>query len=456
MRGMQAAERLGPFIDSNGVNRSIILLPITTSRPFAFGSAAAPFGVLPIVDAPADGTSFTLGGGSVWFETNLLVPGVATGSFSGFLISGGTLTASATVMQQGGVYVAPVGTTLTVTANLAPPPAGSGSPGGDLTGATIALPASVTIVFTQSSATIEALGGSSVKLYGREVGLTWNNAAPTALTGFPAILIPCKASVAAFDFASVASKVFVPAGTATINAAGWSLPIAVTTLAQLGAASGAGSLVLELGAGASLVCATRPGKAAIGGWLVGIDPTQLIVIAGGDRSGRCDRLHALAGSAAGARSEHGRLGQSRRLHRQPAGDARHGVAGSVRRGGRVPGPAACGRRRRTADGRQRLAVPHGHTRHRRRSRSSPQPATPPTTTFTLALENALIGVHAPRTFLVAGALANAGRDAAHERHRHILLDARWVVPTLPDPYAASFDARAADRPAVDRRVGECC
>ena len=95
VQGMRASEQLGPFVGPDGIFRSIIILPITTSNPFAFGSAAAPFGVLPIVNAPPSGTSFTLGAGSVWFETNLLVPSVAAGSFSGFLISGGTLTASA-------------------------------------------------------------------------------------------------------------------------------------------------------------------------------------------------------------------------------------------------------------------------------------------------------------------------------------------------------------------------
>jgi hypothetical protein len=229
VRGMLASERLGPFVSPDGISRGIIIFPITTSNPFAFGSAASPFGVLPIVNAPPSGTSFTLGAGSVWFETNLLVPSVAAGSFSGFLISGGTLTASALLTLQGGTYVAPPGTTLTMTANLAPPAAGTGSPGADLTGATITLPASVTIVFTQGSATVTALGNSGVTLYGTAVELVRNAAAPQALAGFPAILIPCTASIPAFGFATVASKLFVPSGTAAINGAGWSLPIATTT-----------------------------------------------------------------------------------------------------------------------------------------------------------------------------------------------------------------------------------
>ena len=40
-----------------------------------------------------------------------------------------------------------------------------------------------------------------------------------------------------------------------------------------------------------------------------------------------------------------------------------------------------------------------------------QPPTPPTETFSIALENALIGVHAPLLFLVAGALASPAKGA---------------------------------------------
>jgi hypothetical protein len=448
VNGMQPSERLGPFIDANGVGHIVIILPVTTSHPFAFGNVGSPFGVLPIIDAPASGTSFTLGGGSIWFQTNLLVPDVAAGSFSGFLISGGTLTANATVTLQAGTYVAPAGTTLTVTANLAPPQAGYGSPGADLTSATITLPPSVTIIFTQSSATIEALSNSSVKLYGTEVGLTWNKAAPTALTGFPAILIPCASSVAAFDFAAVASKGFVPSGTATVNAAGWSLPIAVTTITQLGAASGAGSLVLELGAGASLACVPRTGKAAVGGWLVGIDPSQLIVIAGGAGSGNVlgyKLWPARPPAHVPSTIEWANPPLFIASLRATPGTELLGLSGAA--GGFLDRPLA-------ADG-GALPMAGGGALFLSVTATSTtvtiiaQPATPPIERFTIALENALIGVHAPRGFLVSGAVPDAAATQLMSATVTVLLDARWVVPTLPDPYAASFDpAQLIDRATI--------
>ncbi len=312
VRGMLATEDLGPFTDPYGLDHHIIILPITTSNPFAFGSAASPFGVLPVVEAPASATKLTLGAGSVWFETGLLVPGVAAGSFSGFRISGGTLSASVMLTLQGNTYVAPAGTTLTLTATLAPPTAGtgtgSGTPGGDLIGAIVALPATVTIVFTQTTATVEALGSSSVSLYGNAIALTLKSAPPQALNGFPAILIPCTPSVATFGFATVASQIFVPSGQAPIDARGWSLPIALTTVAALGEASGAGSLVLELGAGAEPRLRRPPGQGGDRRLAPWHRPRTARRDGRRHRPDERHRLSALAAPAARHRPQHGRMG----------------------------------------------------------------------------------------------------------------------------------------------------
>jgi hypothetical protein len=451
-QGMQRIEQIGPVIGPSGPNHIIIILPVTTSPPFAFGSAASPFGVIPIVNAPASGTAFTLGSGSIWFETNLMVPGVAAGSFSGFLISGGTLTASTTITLESGTYVAPAGTTLTLTATLAPPPeaptpAGSGTLGDDFTNATLALPKTVTLVFTQTSITVQALGNSSLTLFGTTVDFTWNNAAPQALTGFPAILIPCTANVAQFPFATVASTLFTPAGTATVNGGGWSLPIAVTTIAALGEASGAGLLVLELGAGASLTCTARQGHAAIGGWLIGLDTINLIVIAGGvgpanvaaytlwkpkppatvrstigwiNPAGFVASLTAAPGSELLATSG----GANAFLDRPLAVD-----------GGALPiSGAGTLFLTATAAGTEITILANA--------------ATTPTTTFSIALENALIGVAAPHTLLASGTLASPSATQLASAAVTLVLEARWLVPTLPDPYAASFESA----PLLDRGV----
>ena len=446
--GMQAAEQLGPFVDPNGVPLIINILPVTASHPFAFGSAGSPFGVLPIAGSPTGGTAFTLGEGSVWFETSLLVPGAAAGSFSGFKISGGTLTASASVTLTGDVYVAPAGTTLILQATLAPPAPSTGSPGADLTSAVLSMPTTVTIAFTQTGATIEALGNSSMTLYGSSVSLTRNNAAPVALTGFPAVLIPCAPSVSSFHFTKVVSKIFEPSGAAHVNAAGWSLPVAVTTIAALGEASGAGSLVLELGAGASLVCAQRNGKAKVGGWLIGIDPSQLVVIAGGIGASSTVAFTLWSPAPpAKVRSTIEWTNSSGFIASLTATPGRELLGLSGAAGAFLDRPLAVdgGALPISGNGSLILLVTASATE----LAILAAPPTPPTDRFTLALENALVGVHAPRLFLVIGSLADPKATQFANAKLSIQSDARWLLPTLPDPYAADFEPGSLiDRPAI--------
>src|SRR5262249_10239257 len=54
----------------------------------------------------------------------------------------------------------------------------------------------------------------------------------------------------------------------------------------------------------------------------------------------------------------------------------------------------------------------------------------------LALENALLGVRGPVLFAIFG---SADGNKFLNANAVILFLARWLLPTLPDPYAASFD-----------------
>jgi len=46
-----------------------------------------------------------------------------------------------------------------------------------------------------------------------------------------------------------------PAGQSDVTAGGWAIPVTSTTLQQLGQASGAGNVILQLGSGLSLLFA---------------------------------------------------------------------------------------------------------------------------------------------------------------------------------------------------------
>lgn len=452
VRGMRVAERIGPFIDPNGLHRTVTLVPLSAAHPIAFGNTANPFGVMPVSIAVPGNKTLTLGAGSVWFQTPMLVPGVAAGSFSGFRIRGGKLTSSAPWTQSGGVFVAPAGATLTLEAALDSPAPGSGAPGADLTDATIGLPTTVTISFTQAAASVQALDHSSLTLYGSKVGFTWNKAAPDALAGFPAILVPCTADVASFDFKKVASKIFEPKGNAPINTAGWSLPIAVTTIAALGEAEGAGSLVLELGSGASLACVHRGGKAAIVGWQIGIDPTRLTVIAGGKGTANTaaftlwppDPPATVPSTVIWSNLS----GFFASLTAMP-GQELLALSGSAQ--GFLDRPRAVDNGALPISGVGTLFL--DVTANSNTLGILAIAPAPPTERFSLALENALVRVHAPRLLFVNGAIAAPDSTQYTSASVAILLDALWLVPTLPDPYAASFEAPSLiDRPAIGAMV----
>ncbi|MCB8882693.1 hypothetical protein ACELLULO517_20785 [Acidisoma cellulosilytica] len=449
-RGIQQTERIGPLIDMTGLTRTIIHFPVTTSHPFAFGSAATPFGVMPIRQASAGGTHFTLGAGSVWFATNLMVPGIAAGSFSGFRISSGTLTASAALALQSGTYVAPTGTVLTLTATLAPATAsvasGSGVLGEDFTAADLALPTTVTIIFTTTTAKVQSLGNASLTVYGSTVGFTFADGAAQAIAGFPAILIPCAASVTNFAFTSVISTMFTPAGTAKVNAGGWSLPITVTTVTALGEASGAGSLVLELGTGASLTCAARHNsKANIGGWLIDLDTTELVVIAGGTGPASLTpytlwkpALPATVRSTVAWINPSGFIASLTAL----PGQELLATTGSANVFLDRPLAVDGGALPITGAGTLFLNATATSTTLSILTRAT----VAPTQSFSLALENALIGVLAPQLFFVAGPVADLSATQFLEANTILQLKANWLLPTLPDPYAASFDPA----PLLDR------
>ena len=83
-----------------------------------------------------------------------------------------------------------------------------------------------------------------------------------------------------FAFAAVQSPAFVPTGTASVNGASRALPVATSTIDLLGEASGAGSILLALGSGATLA-ADAHGIANVSNWLVAIDPQTLFVLATG-------------------------------------------------------------------------------------------------------------------------------------------------------------------------------
>ena len=206
--------------------------------------------------------------------------------------------------------------------------------------------------------------------------------------------------------------------------------------------------MLELRAGASLVCAERNGKAAVGGWLIGIDPLQLIVIAGGIGASSTVAFTLWSPAPpAKVRSTIEWTNSSGFIASLTATPGRELLGLSGTAGAFLDRPLAVdgGALPISGNGSLFLLVTASATD----LAILAVPPTPPTDRFTLALENALVGVHAPRLFLVIGSLADPKATQFTNAKMSILSEALWLLPTLPDPYAADFEPGSLiDRPAI--------
>jgi len=437
-RGMKVQRTLGPFLDPQGISHWVHIIQFTISVRFAFGNAANIFAVFPerITFVPHPATDITLSAGSVWFVANLLVNTIPAGQVCGFRIRNGTLKVSVAGQFQNNVYVLPANAsaTLSVTLDPLPAPAPAGPVGSDAAAANIVLPSTVTIVFTQNGATVQALDNSSVGLYGSSEALTRNQSAPVAIDFNTWILIPCTTSNPTFTFANASSGLFTPSGQALIAAAGWALPVATTPITSVGEASGAGALLLQLGAGASLQCQVHPASQPISFWQFLLAPGEIFAL--------------VVGTGVPATTNF-QLWQER-----PPSTRNSSIAFTSAANELMSYLATPGRETLTALG---IAAAHldrpvaadgGRFPMLGSALCQIVESSAVTTVLILAVEplqletkasidlvNALIGVIGPTLFAVFGRVNGTQFTLADLL---LLFNARWLLPTLPDPYAASF------------------
>ncbi len=253
--GMAVAQSFGPFLGPGQLQYWIDLYPIIVQATITRSPASAPFLSVPIelLLHPVGSTVLTLGAGSIWFQSPLLAASAPTGSWTGLKIKGGSISFSAAPTYAGGTIEIAASSTVTVNLKLdfvSNQTAGSG-PGGDARAVTAQLPAEVTVVFAPSGATVSAASDASLTVYGITLGLHWSSATPQYQAAIQQIVVPFTASIVTFAPLAAASDLFSLSGSAPIALAGWGLPVAITTPASLGQASGAGTLDIQVNAGLS-------------------------------------------------------------------------------------------------------------------------------------------------------------------------------------------------------------
>jgi len=451
-------QSLGPFLDPAGVVHWVNLVPMTASAQLAFGGSST-FGVFPIeyIGAePASATTFDLGPGSVWFLANLLSSAFPAGAFTGFEITGGTLSSSTAMTLTSGVYVIPDAATVTLTAILAPKPAvaSSGIPGADAAAATFTPPASVTMIFTHTGAGFSAVGVASTWVYSCETQLIWGGDAAVPVANQPTILIPCASVPSAFVFTTVESEIFTPSGTAPVASCGWALPLVAATITTLPEAGvGAGRIVL--GAGASLQTSIQS-SVAIAGWQLEVSTGGLFIVAGGVEplTQINETIYQLWPLAVNPK-----LNATVSYWTSPLVlysyvatpyDEQIVTLGEVASG--IDRPLTAAGARFSYSSAALLWI--DQLKHETLVAILGSREVDPSVIIPLALENALTGVDAPEVFALSGELTG-GPDATDFKFAAVAFyfNMRWLLAMLPDPYAANFTLSVVEAEARNSSSG---
>jgi hypothetical protein len=445
--GMQIAKTLGPFEDNSGIPYWLHIFTITRSLRFAFGTAANLFGVFPvktsIIIPPGPSKHFNLGSGSIWFRAPWFATGAPPDSLTGFQIQSGSIDFSVAVPTISGVVVIPAGSTFRLSAQLAPNPAPTPAkgPGADANHATVKTPINIQIDFIENSATLVSLDDSSLISYGTTVNFHWNNAHPAFASG--QIAIPCDLDVATFSFSSVRSTLFLPSGSATIAAGGWALPAPETAIANLGEADGAGFLYLGLESGISAHWRTHETPVAFDGVIFEASPGKLSIIASSSTAKSSSSQLELWDEKPASLN---RKSTIEFIYPKPASIVYLATASTelVTSTGILN---AYLDRPLEANGarfsflKMNAAIFLFAETMQTRVFLLATPNTKPsifTKELSIAFKNALLGVEPPALLVFVGNLQTAA-NVVQQCRVALFFRAFWLLPTLPDPYAASFD-----------------
>jgi hypothetical protein len=230
--------------------------------------------------------TFEVPAGSIWFASQLLAPAAPASSWTGLQVNGGTLRFSGPVTFSGTEVVVPAGVTVSLTATSTPQtPSGGSGPGQDSRNAQVEVPASFRLVIEPGAASFTAQASARLAAFGYDSEL---DPTPGPVQYDPALdvlTVPLAAASTSFAGSSVAS-VFSLTGTAPVTAAAWGLPVIVTTAAQLTEATGTGSLLLWLDPGLTGTWLGQSDPVDLNALALVATPSALRVVAGQARSER--------------------------------------------------------------------------------------------------------------------------------------------------------------------------
>lgn len=278
--GQKADLTLGPFLDPLGRPVWIDLFRIIRQVRLVRVAGGTPFLVLPIRGLLGTGSSYELGPGSVWISSHQLAGAAPVNGYTGLLVNGGSVTFSSPLPHSGLEIVVPPTVTCTLALELNPgsAPAGSGV-GQDARLSDATLPAKATFLFAHGGAGVEFVTKGSFRVYGSTVDAEVITGVATYDASLQQILYRAKTAAESFSVKEVRSDQCVPEGTAKIHALAWALPVAMTSASSLGSAAGAGSFALFLDNGLSLAWKGQPSQIPAGPVVMLVAPGLITVVA---------------------------------------------------------------------------------------------------------------------------------------------------------------------------------
>lgn len=278
--GRAVEKTLGPFVDTVGRPVWIDLFPIVRQFRLVRSPGAAPFLSLPLEGLLITGNQFKLPAGSIWIASRELAPAAPAGGYTGLRIRAGTLTFSQSLTASGSEIVVPLAATCTLSLDLDPGTAASGSGAGeDARLATADVPENVTFVFSSTGGKIQSVGKAKVSVYGSTAEVDPTTNPPSYVASVARIFVPAQTTATSFTMTDVRSNEFQPAGTAPLDAAAWALPVAVVSPDLLGVATGAGGLALALREGLTLTWKGQSTAVPAGPVMLIVDTSVITVVA---------------------------------------------------------------------------------------------------------------------------------------------------------------------------------
>ncbi len=270
---------LGPFADPVGRPVWIDLFRIIRQVNLVRVAGGTPFLSVPVSGLLISASSLRLGAGSVWIASQKLAAGAPAGGFTGLLIHGGTLRFSSPLPHSGLEIVVPASVTCTLELDFNPgtPSTGTG-PGDDARASVANLPASATFTFSSGGAILSTVSSANARVYGSAVDIAIAPGKATFDSLTAQILYPATTPESVFAIKDVRSNQFQPAGSAEIDRVAWALPVAITSATTLGAASGAGSLAIITKSGLTAAWAGQSNPLTISAVALLVSPGLITVV----------------------------------------------------------------------------------------------------------------------------------------------------------------------------------